>query len=286
MDSAVLTPRPCQEEATFYPLTLLPFMSDLASDQRYGSTSVCCPRCHPGSSAHSSQCWKCPIPDENAMCQTWTTRSTFRGLYAPLRREAYFPVPKVHSAFVHNGSTYILMDRIDGKMLTCGWSSRSAGSKTKILTQLKRMVDELRSLPPPSQRISDVNGGPLYDDRFPRSSFAGPFNTIHDFHFYLRDGVQAPPDRIPAIVRMISLQDRPWPMPVFTHGDLSGLNILVRGDDVVGIINRESAGWYPSDWEYSMAWNGHPWNVLWKEEVNKFLDATPEEVKIETTRHR
>ena len=35
------------------------------------------------------------------------------------------PVPKVHSAFVHNGSTYILMDRIDGKMLTCGWSSRS-----------------------------------------------------------------------------------------------------------------------------------------------------------------
>ena len=158
MDSAVLTPRPCQGEATFYSLTLLPFMSDLASDQRYGSTSVCCPRCHPGSSAHSSQCWKCPIPDENAMCQTWTTRSTFRGLYAPLRREAYFPVPKVHSAFVHNGSTYILMDRIDGKMLTCGWSSRSAESKTKILTELKRMVDELRSLPPPSQRISDVNG--------------------------------------------------------------------------------------------------------------------------------
>ena len=85
---------------------------------------------------------------------------------------------------------------------------------------------------------------------------------------------------------MISLQDRPWPMPVFTHGDLSSLNIIVRGDDVVGIINRESAGWYPSDWEYSMAWNGHPWNVLWKEEVNKFLDATPEEVEIETTRHR
>ena len=85
---------------------------------------------------------------------------------------------------------------------------------------------------------------------------------------------------------MISLQDRPWPMPVFTHGDLSSLNIIVRGDDVVGIIDRESAGWYPSYREYSMAWNGHPWNVLWKEEVNKFLDATPEEVEIETTRHR
>ena len=102
------------------------------------------------------------------------------------------PAPKVQSAFVHNGSTYILMDRIDGKMLTCRWSSRSAESKTKILTQLKRMADEVRSLPPPSQRISDVNGGP---GRFPRSSFAWPFNTIHDFHFYLRGSRPYPRER-------------------------------------------------------------------------------------------
>jgi len=33
---------------------------------------------------------------------------------------------------------------------------------------------------------------------------------------------------------------------VFTHGDLSSLNVLVRGDQIVGIIDWETAGWYPS----------------------------------------
>lgn len=41
---------------------------------------------------------------------------------------------------------------------------------------------------------------------------------------------------------MIRLQDQPWPMPVFTHGDLGSLNILVRGDDIVRIVDRETAG--------------------------------------------
>lgn len=36
---------------------------------------------------------------------------------------------------------------------------------------------------------------------------------------------------------------------VFTHGDLSSLNILARVDDIVGIIDWETAGWYPSYWE-------------------------------------
>ena len=73
------------------------------------------------------------------------------------------PVPKIYCAFQHKGSAYILMDRINGKELARGWGTRSTESKEKILAQLKKMVQELRSLPPPSLRISNVDGGPVYD---------------------------------------------------------------------------------------------------------------------------
>ena len=173
------------------------------------------------------------------------------------------PVPKVYCAFQHKGSAYILMDRINGKELARGWGTRSTESKEKILAQLKKMVQELRSLPPPSLCISNVDGGPVYDCQFPgTSSIVGPFNTIHDFYDFLRNGVEADPMNLPDVNRMVMLQDRPWPMPVFTHGDLSSFNILVRGDDIIGIINWETSGWYPSYWEYSMAWYVNPQNIF------------------------
>ncbi|EKM75444.1 hypothetical protein AGABI1DRAFT_79892 [Agaricus bisporus var. burnettii JB137-S8] len=197
------------------------------------------------------------------------------------------PVPKVHCAFVHKDCTYILMDRIDGKMLLLDWRSRSAESKEKILQQLKEFVTELRSLPPPGPGISNVDGGPLFDFRFPTSNAIGPFKTIHEFHLFLRNGIQEwRSDVYPEVNRMIALQDRPWPMPVFTHGDLSSLNILARGDTVVGIIDWETSGWFPSYWEHSMAWYVNPRNIFWQEEVEKFLESTPEDMEMEEIRLR
>jgi RIO-like serine/threonine protein kinase len=43
-----------------------------------------------------------------------------------------------------------------------------------------------------------------------------------------------------------------WPLK-FIHGDLSSLNIIVRGDTIVGLIDWQTAGWYPSYWEYTTA---------------------------------
>lgn len=195
------------------------------------------------------------------------------------------PVPKVHCAFRHKDCTYILMDRIHGEMVAIGWTSRSAESKGKILQQLKGMIQELRSLPPPGPSISGADGGPVYDVRFPGTSKTiGPFKTIHDFHLFLRNGIHKGPTKYPEIDRMIALQDRPWPLPVFTHGDLSSLNILVRGDNVVGIVDWETSGWYPTYWEHSMAWYVNPRNTFWKEEVGKFLESTPEDMEMESAR--
>jgi hypothetical protein len=43
--------------------------------------------------------------------------------------------------------------------------------------------------------------------------------------------------RHPDVDDMISLHQREWGQPVFTHRDLSSLNILVRRDDILGLVD-------------------------------------------------
>lgn len=73
---------------------------------------------------------------------------------------------------------------------------------------------------------------------------------------------------------------------VLTHGDLSSLNILVRGDTVVGIIDWETAGWFPLYWEYTCASNVNPQNEFWRQEVDKFMTPMPHELRMEGIRQK
>jgi hypothetical protein len=74
---------------------------------------------------------------------------------------------------------------------------------------------------------------------------------------------------------MIALQDgRQWALK-FTHGDLSSLNILARGDNIVGIIDWETAGFLPEYLEYTSACQVNPRNLFWREEVEKFIGPMP-----------
>ena len=182
------------------------------------------------------------------------------------------------------------MERINGEMLGREWGRRSDDSKAKILQQLKKLVGEMRNIPPPrgqGQGVCNVDGGPIWDSRMPGTSMChGPFESVHDFHIYLRGGFNADPNHYPEVSELIALQDRAWPPPVFTHGDLSSLNILVRGDKIVGIIDWETAGWYPSYWEYTTASQVNPMNYFWREEIDKFLDPMRKELEMEKVRQK
>lgn len=107
---------------------------------------------------------------------------------------------------------------------------------------------------------------------------------IHDFHRYLRGGLEANPEHRPEIRELISWQDELWSAPVLTHGDLSSLNILASGNKVVGIIDWETAGWYPSYWEYTTAWNANPQNQFRRDEVDKFLQPMTDGLEMEKIR--
>lgn len=85
---------------------------------------------------------------------------------------------------------------------------------------------------------------------------------------------------------MIVKQDGTWPAPVFTHSDLNPFNILVRGDQIVSIIDWEFSGWYPPYWEYTSAWFGNVTRGEWQSTIYSLLNPYPEELEIERTRNR
>ena len=197
------------------------------------------------------------------------------------------PVPKIYCAFNRKGITYIVMQRIRGQMATLAWDTLSEESRGKVLLQLKEMVDEMRAIPAPDERIANVDGGSLWDCRLPSNlDRLGPFEDTQAFHSFLRNGVDKAPPGHPEIDEMISLQKQQWGRPVFTHGDLSSLNILLRGDEIVGIIDWETSGWYPPYWEYTCASQVNPRNSFWEDHLDNFLEPFPNALRMEKVRQK
>lgn len=200
-----------------------------------------------------------------------------------IAKNTSIPVPKVYLAFKHEDCTYILMQRIHGQMLGTDWVYRPPASKLIIHVKLKALIDEMRKLSTKSNAICSVSGGSLYDPRLPTTTERfGPFMGVQEFHDYLRNGIKA--HKIEEVVTLIDLHGQQWESPIFTHGDLSSLNILARGDDVVGIIDWETAGWFPSYWEYTTACQVNPQNSFWRDEIDNFLEAMPKALAMERLR--
>ncbi|KFY29188.1 hypothetical protein V491_00148 [Pseudogymnoascus sp. VKM F-3775] len=203
-----------------------------------------------------------------------------------IRQHTSIPVPRIICSFAHKGWTYIVMEWIHGDMIGHEWTSRTDEFKEKILSQLKEMVAEMRRIAPPGLAVGNVDGGILYDCRIHGPLRFGPFENIQSFHKYLRGGMEAHVDHPSDARELIAWHDGPWSVPFLTHGDLSSLNILARGDEVVGIVDWETAGWYPSYWEYTTASNVNPQNLFWKKEVDRFLEPMPEELAMEEIRQK
>ena len=204
-----------------------------------------------------------------------------------IAKNTTIPVPKVYCAFARKGNVYILMERLDGEILGKGWVHRPMESQTNVLDQLRSMIQEMRQLPAPGPGISNVDGGPLFDCRLPGPvTRFGPFSDIQEFHKHLRQDFQYHPNNKPEINELLRLQQDCSNPSVFTHGDLSSLNVLVRGDSIVGIIDWETAGWLPSYWEYTTTCYVNPQNEFWREYIDKFLEPMPQELAMEELRRK
>jgi hypothetical protein len=115
-----------------------------------------------------------------------------------------------------------------------------------LLAQLKTYMKELRRIAPPKGTgIANVDSGALYGARLMGPALFGPFDSVRFFHKYLQGGLEAHPDHTPEIAELIARQDETQDahtIPVFSYGDQSSFNVLASGDNIVGIIDWETAG--------------------------------------------
>jgi hypothetical protein len=156
-----------------------------------------------------------------------------------ISQDTSIPVPKVYCAFKHRGRVYIVMECIQGQTLCEGWVRRPQESKDKILQSLRSMIQQMRSLPPPSDiGVANVSGGPIFDQRLPDKSFWGPFPSVREFHLGLCNGLAEAAHLKPELAKLLDFHNQPWPTTTFTHGDPSSLNIMARGDEIAQTFRR------------------------------------------------
>ncbi|KIM36728.1 hypothetical protein M413DRAFT_424136 [Hebeloma cylindrosporum] len=165
----------------------------------------------------------------------------------PLPR-AYRIVPSEE----HPDYSFLVMDYVEGEVLAKAWRHMTTDERGGVTSSLATMIDELRSLPS-SGMISSTSGGPFYDYRFAMGlGQIGPFENERDFNDWRisQFHLYGSPSQLANIRGKMREDNR----IVFTHGDLSQENILVRRINIsefaiVAILDWEQAGWRPEYWE-------------------------------------
>ena len=120
--------------------------------------------------------------------------------------------------------------------------------------------------------VQGTDGGKLYDMRLTGGvAEFSPFDSVRDFHSFLRDGIHVSPEQIPEVNELVE-----------KHENTRFTTCFIHGDDIVGIVDWDTAGWYPQYWEYTIAYNVNPCNAFWKPEVGKFLAEDPDAANKQT----
>ncbi|GKZ30558.1 hypothetical protein AbraIFM66950_009569 [Aspergillus brasiliensis] len=168
-----------------------------------------------------------------------------------VREQTSIPVPTVIESWKEDEHTLILMRRIPGEPLSKVWSKLTTEEKESIAKQTAEYLQQLRGLQ--SDKIQSLDGRPVFSNflfkngnRFetPR----GPFASDDDLWAEMERGLNK---SLPEVARVRLRQCMPSAMPyTFTHGDLTNVNIMVENGELTGIIDWETAGYFPVWWEY------------------------------------
>ncbi|KAF3904628.1 hypothetical protein ABW21_db0205434 [Orbilia brochopaga] len=175
-----------------------------------------------------------------------------------VRTHTSIPVPRVYD-FYHDeeGQGYIVMDYIRGDTLENRWKHLDSAAKDKIAAQLRRYMDELRRIPAPSPVY--IGGANRTQAKDIRNGVArgGPFVSETEFNEWLLSRILPQVQRmlvVPYLREQLVAQTASKAHAiVFTHSDFHLGNIMVEGDEVVGWLDWEFAGWFPEHWEFTKA---------------------------------
>ncbi|KAL7627723.1 hypothetical protein AAE478_001918 [Parahypoxylon ruwenzoriense] len=185
-------------------------------------------------------------------------RNEFNAL-GMVRRHTSIPVPEALDIVFEQGDAndpfsypgaYLLITRVPGLPLSRCHNILSERDIERIANQLKDYVAQLRDIPQSAKldmTICNTLGKACRDHRIRGASPVGPFADEAAFNQMLRFS-DDPARRGHKIV--------------FTHADLNPRNILIDqtvqsdgsiGWSVTGIVDWETAGYYPEYWDYTKA---------------------------------
>jgi aminoglycoside phosphotransferase (APT) family kinase protein len=196
-----------------------------------------------------------------------------------VRDKTSVPVPEVLDAYLLAGQesvfpphACIVMTFVEGKPLDEEWSTYSDHQKANVISELKRYIDEMRTLQ--SSQIASVDGTYCNDQFFSDELGSyGPFESESAFRDGLTAALREKGDNswTEMIIRFI--QSLPEGKILLTHNDIAPRNILVRDAKVVAILDWENSGFYPEYWEYVKAMFWPDWQSPWITEgvVDKIL---------------
>jgi aminoglycoside phosphotransferase (APT) family kinase protein len=216
-----------------------------------------------------------------------------------IEQKLSIPAPRLYAMYRNEDKLYIVMQYIPGITLGHIWPSLPENTKTVLLGELRSIFADMRSLPSPGF-YGSVTQGPVphryFFSREGNPAITGPFTKEEDFskaialrsrqiwsdrgrHGWTSDFLAR---HLPSALS--------GHQPTFTHGDLYRENILVKkvknstsGVEeyrIAAIIDWETAGWYPSYWEYGYIFPLFQWDDDWPESVESILDPWPLEAAL------
>ncbi|KIW14391.1 hypothetical protein PV08_07173 [Exophiala spinifera] len=155
------------------------------------------------------------------------------------------PVPEVYSCTDCEGITIIDMEMVTGDTSESVWPQLSQDEKHSYARQLRGIVNQLRSLE--GDYIGSLDQGPGVDARRGTHQ-GGPFPDEASFNDFLLSNTISKTPRVyrKMLEGLLSTSHK----TVFTHGDLSLTNVVIREGQIVGVLDWETAGWYPEYWEF------------------------------------
>ncbi|KAK8174500.1 hypothetical protein BC567DRAFT_209769 [Phyllosticta citribraziliensis] len=162
---------------------------------------------------------------------------------AEAEAEAAAATEKANAGSVGHGVS-IWMDYIDGAMLEDVWPAMTAAQKMDVARQLRAILEEMRR---------------QTDRRLYNACHGGPFADEAAFDAFQLDVYETTPCEVHRVV--------------FTHGDLTQLNIIVDKDSyrIRALLDWEYAGWYPEYWEYVKFVDTHPKYKDWRDYARYIL---------------
>ena len=198
-----------------------------------------------------------------------------------LRAQTTIPIPRPLLVLPWGRRWYIVMTQIPGVELEDVWPATSNSEKENYIQQLAVFIRQLRRLRSPfGSRICSANGRDIWDPRLRTYWTMGPFDNEYTFNRAVIIQVPLPQPR-PSYFG----QDIPHRI-TFTHSDFARRNIMVRAGQVTGIVDWETAGWYPAHWEYLKSHLADWWEPreLWTRSLPKMVPSFETEWNFETTR--